>query len=222
MAYFLCTHYEDTRDLLDFARTGHTLPREMPPPQSTQADPVRENSEQQDIQRMVTFLMALSGKPWKDNDLDFFFSLDNAVLARALGSQQYADAGFTPPVLLSIMLFILSNPQRWFQYASSSSTLRALWRLMAGSVANKQLLMFGAGLGARLLAAVGVGLFVRTIKVPGGGIPIGGSWQGLLCLSFTTFLRSSGFTWPPHLRLEHIPNDSHYLLRSLFVPLTLT
>jgi hypothetical protein len=172
MAYFLCSHYEDTWDTLDFARSGHTLPREPPPPQETQAEPVAQQHEDEgDFDRMVSILTSVAGRSWKDADLDFFIGLGMATCVRALRSPEHTQAGITNTVLLSVMQYLLGCPVRWFQDVSSSSTQRALWRLMRASVKDSKLTMYVACLAAKLLAGLGVGILVRTIEVSGGGQP---------------------------------------------------
>jgi hypothetical protein len=170
MAYFLCSHYEDTWDTLDFARSGHTLPREPPPPEETQADQVAQQLDEEH-DRMVSMLASVSGRSWKDADLDFFIGLGMATFVRALRSREHTQAGITNAVLLSVMQYLLGSPARWFQYASSSATQRALWRLMQVSVTDSKLTMYVTCLAAKLLAGLGVGILVRTIKVSGGGQP---------------------------------------------------
>ena len=169
MTYLLCEHFEKIWDYLDFARVGHTLPPEVLESADSQqaiAAPA-ENSHKQ----LIAFLKSVCGRCWKDEDLDFFLSLDIPTLLAGLQSTEYQDAGITAAVVKATMEYILTHKDRWFQYASSSAISRALWRLVGNAVKDKGLVMYVACVAAKLLAALGLGAVVRTVKVPGGGNP---------------------------------------------------
>lgn len=169
MTYLLCEHFEKIWDYLDFARVGHTLPPEVLESADSQQAiaPPAENSHKQ----LIAFLKSVCGRCWKDEDLDFFLSFDIPTLLAGLQSTEYQDAGITAAVVKATMEYILTHKDRWFQYASSSAISRALWRLVGNAVKDKGLVMYVACVAAKLLAALGLGAVVRTVKVPGGGNP---------------------------------------------------
>ncbi|CAK0883527.1 unnamed protein product, partial [Prorocentrum cordatum] len=168
MAYFLCAHFEETREFLDFARAGHVLPREAPPPESTQDEmgPPPVPSREQ----LLSFLESLRVRSWKDPDLDFLIALPIPPLFDFLRSTEHVCLGIDACALVGTMKITLATDQ-WFKYKSSTSTSRALGRAMGAAAIEKNLVMYVACLAARLPAALGLGVLARAAKIHGGGDP---------------------------------------------------
>ena len=168
--YLICTHFEATWDLLDFARPGHKAPPLLADADGTQvADDLMAEDDPQT--RLDELLVSLKGRCWQDDDLDFFVGLDVVVVMEALETPKYKAAGITSDVLLAVMKYIFASSQRWFQYKSSSAVSRALKRLVPPAVQDSGLVMYIACLASKMLEGVGLGALARTIKVAGGGQP---------------------------------------------------
>lgn len=171
MTYLMCTYFENVWETLDFARKSYKLPKEDAGQDATQAGP--PDLLEQERSRLELVLTVLAGKPWKDDDLDFFLEVSASGLLCALRSDAYKQAGLTSETLLAVMQYLVTGQLPWFRYESSSAVSRALWRIMQRTMNSdhKKLIMYCACLAAKLLTLLGVGALVRTVKVAGGGNP---------------------------------------------------
>ena len=168
MTYWLSEWFEDTWDVLDFSRSTHQLPREMPAagiPGFTQADAAgqqEQNTPEKDIEKMRSLLVDLPGKSWTDENLNFFIKLSADHFVKALKSEAYVEAGITPEILVDVIKYVISSDTYWFQYKSSCAVQRGLWSSMRDSVKDKKFTMYVACIAAKLLRILGVGNLVRS------------------------------------------------------------
>lgn len=120
--------------------------------------------------KVVALLISVCGKPWKDENLDFFVRVSVQFVVEALGLNVYKNAGFEAEVLLDVMKHLLKQ-SRWFQYKSSTSIATQLKSAASGRIKDLKHIMFASCVAAKLLEALHLGAFVRTNKVTGGGMP---------------------------------------------------
>lgn len=182
MAYLLAEKCERTWKTLDFARSGHSLPPQVPPVDSQlgegrvgaagQAPHVAaEEGTEEALTRKVSVLIDTVGTQMKSK---FSFTKESLGMVLPLGSDVLKKAlerfplwGCSVEVLREIMRLIWITPGRYFYYGKSVSVSNRVKGITKDHC--PEYTVFFLLFAAKLLQAFGFGKVVMTTLIPGQG-----------------------------------------------------